>query len=62
MYVSDELKAVLKDKLQESDYYFVLAEIEDAYEKGYRDGYGDCYEEQKAQQLRDMYERYVHTI
>ena len=47
MYVSDELKSVLKDKLQESDYYFVLAEIEDAYERGYYEGYHDGYDECK---------------
>ncbi len=45
MYINDELKSVLKDKLQESDYYFVLAEIEDSYEKGYYNGYHDGYDE-----------------
>lgn len=39
MYISDTLKEVLKDMLQESDYYFVLAEIEEAYQDGYKDGY-----------------------
>ena len=43
MYISDELKSVLKDKLQESDYYFVLAEIEEAYDDGYMNGYKDGY-------------------
>ena len=43
MYINDELKAVLKDKLQESDYYFVLAEIEEAYDDGYMNGYKDGY-------------------
>lgn len=45
MYINDELKVVLKDKLQESDYYFVLAEIEDAYDRGYYNGYHDGYDE-----------------
>lgn len=27
MYISDTLKEALKDMLQESDYYFVLAEL-----------------------------------
>lgn len=35
MYISDTLKEALKDMLQESDYYFVLAELHDAYLDGY---------------------------
>lgn len=45
MYITDTLKEVLKDMLQESDYYFVLAELQyassDAYDRGYRVGYND---------------------
>ena len=41
MYVTDTLKEVLRDMLQESDYYFVLAEIESAYDSGYCDGFKD---------------------
>lgn len=37
-YVTDTLKEVLKDMLSESDYYFVLAEIESAYDEGYELG------------------------
>lgn len=43
MYITDTLKEALKDMLQESDYYFVLAEIEDAYDTGYYDGYRKGY-------------------
>lgn len=43
MYISDSLKEALRDMLQESDYYFVLAEIEEAYDDGYCDGYKDGY-------------------
>lgn len=39
MYISDTLKEALRDMLQESDYYFVLAELEDAYNDGYDTGY-----------------------
>lgn len=42
MYINDALKDTLRDMLQESDYYFVLAEIEDAYQDGYTDGYNDA--------------------
>lgn len=45
MYVTDTLKEALRDMLQESDYYFVLAEIEDAYDTGYYNGYHDGYDE-----------------
>lgn len=45
MYINDALKDTLRDMLQESDYYFVLAEIEDAYDKGYYEGYNDGYDE-----------------
>lgn len=45
MYINDALKETLRDMLQESDYYFVLAEIEDAYDKGYYYGYHDGYDE-----------------
>lgn len=43
MYISDTLREALKDMLQESDYYFVLAEIEEAYTDGYTDGYTEGY-------------------
>lgn len=39
MYINDTLKDALKDVLQESDYYFVLAEIDEAYQDGYAEGY-----------------------
>lgn len=42
MYISDTLKEALRDMLQESDYYFVLAELEDAYNHGYVEGYRDA--------------------
>lgn len=42
MYVSDTLKKALRDMLQESDYYFVLSEIEEAYTDGYVEGYHDA--------------------
>lgn len=42
MYISDTLREALKDMLQESDYYFVLAEIEEAYTDGYVEGYRDA--------------------
>lgn len=42
MYINDALKDTLRDMLQESDYYFVLAEIEDAYQDGYTEGYHDA--------------------
>ena len=45
MYINDALKDTLRDMLQESDYYFVLAKIEDAYQYGYYDGYHDGYDE-----------------
>lgn len=52
MYISDTLRETLKDMLQESDYHFVLAEIEEAYTDGYvegyecglHDGWDDCYD------------------
>ena len=43
MYITDTLKETLRDMLQESDYYFILAEIEDAYDTGYYEGYHDGY-------------------
>lgn len=43
MYVSESIKELLRDMLLESDYYFVLAEIEDAYDTGYYDGYRNGY-------------------
>ena len=43
MYINDSLKDVLKDMLQESDYYFILAEIEEAYQCGYDEGYAKCF-------------------
>lgn len=51
MYISDTLKDALKDMLQESDYYFVLAEIEEAYDNGYEDGYGNGYSQGVADTL-----------
>lgn len=44
MYISDTLKEVLRDMLQESDYYFVLAELHDAYLDGYDKGWKDGYD------------------
>lgn len=44
MYISETLKEALKDMLQESDYYFVLAELNCAYDDGYRNGYSDGYD------------------
>ena len=55
MYINDALKDTLRDMLQESDYYFVLAEIEHAYASGYRDGYADCYDTQRTQLIREIY-------
>ena len=43
MYINDALKETLRDNLQESDYYFVLAEIEEVYDDGYMNGYKDGY-------------------
>lgn len=43
MYINDALKDTLRDMLQESDYYFVLAEIENAYQDVYTDGYINGY-------------------
>lgn len=51
MYISDTLKEALKDMLQESDYYFVLAEIKESYlygyDKGWKDGYAYRIKEEK---------------
>lgn len=48
MYINDTLKEALRDMLQESDYYFVLAELHEAYldgyDKGWGDGYNECYD------------------
>lgn len=48
MYISDALKDMLRDTLNESDYCFVLAELHEAYDYGYKDGYsvgyGDGYD------------------
>lgn len=43
MYINDTLKEALRDMLQESDYHFVLMEIEGAYYDGYTEGYTDGY-------------------
>lgn len=43
MYISDTLKKALKDMLQESAYYFVLAGLHDAYLDGYDKGWKDGY-------------------
>lgn len=51
MYINDTLQDALKDVLQESDYYFVLAEIEEAYEDGYAEGYGEGYHQGVADTL-----------
>lgn len=46
MYIDDALKDTLRDMLQESDYYFVLSELDEAYDRcyyeGYHEGYDDC--------------------
>lgn len=56
MYINDALKDTLRDMLQESDYYFVLAEIEDAYDTGYYEGYHEGYDDCSNKLLT------VHTI
>lgn len=53
MYISDTLKEVLKDMLQESDYYFVLAELNCAYDDGYRNGYSDGYDDGYGLQFKE---------
>lgn len=42
MHIDDALKEVLRDMLRESDYYFILDELEDAYTDGYVEGYRDA--------------------
>lgn len=45
MYIDDELKDTLRDMLQESDYYFVLSELDEAYDIGYYEGYHEGYDD-----------------
>lgn len=53
MYISDTLKEALRDMLQESDYYFVLAELNCAYDDGYRNGYSDGYDDGYGLQIKE---------
>lgn len=47
MYINDALKDTLRDMLQESDYYFVLSEIAEAYDRGYYKGYHEGYDDRR---------------